>query len=354
MRLIGNLIEPLLDRPESRQHPNEARDVWEVAIWDPTPLSLRIFAFFSPAHVAVYFLSFPIASSPSFHNLVLSGYPVPTTNPYATIFTVLVTQILLSAQLIYVQGSFRQQGKDNALIQKEVMHEYDTKFVAPRLNIIKRDVGVQTHNAETGTQASVDCYTPSFTRQGFKTAPNPNYTELIMQNQLSPFKRMQIIPSPSIYNSPPPARGPVRQLQFGISNVRRTTSSGTPMRDGDGTNFGDTINKSRFAYGSLSRDGSFDEATTTTTSRSRDAGYASGSSSAHRSFNDPTEGPRAHRTDSNVGMHGLVNMSSHNSRGLSPSKMGSPLKKGSATRGSTYAGSLEATIRTPGKRDLAA
>lgn len=346
LRVISNLIEPLLDRPDARAHPSSARDVWEVAVWDPTPLSLRVFALFSPAHVIVYFLSFPIASSPSYHNPV-TGYPAPpSTNPYATIFTVLVTQLLLSTQLIYISNAFRQQGKDAAYIQKEVMHEYDTKFVAPRLNVLKRDVGMQTYNVETGTQASVDCYTPTFSRQGFKTAPNPNYVELTMQGQMSPFKRNPVTPSQSTYSTPVQAR-PLRQPVFGTGNARRAASSGTSTRDSGSGDFDETIRRDtgHSHRSGFSRDGSLDPSM----GKSRDTGYASGGSSMNRSFDDPNDGPRMHRANSNVGMHGLVNMSSQNSRSLSPSKMGSPLKRGSAVRESSYAGSLGG-LGTPGRR----
>lgn len=228
------------------------------------------------------------------------------------------------------------------------MHEYDTKFVAPRLNTLKRDVGMQTYDVETGTQASVDCYTPSFIRQGFKTAPNPNYSELTLQGQVSSFKRIPTTPSPSTYTTPLQTR-PLRQPVFGTGNVRRTASSGTSMRDnGSGGGFDDTFRRET-SYGhrsGMSRDGSLDDPSM---SRSRDTGYASGGSSMNRSFDDPNDGPRMHRVNSNVGMHGLVNMSSQNSRSLSPSKMGSPLKKGSSMRESSYAGSLGG-LGTPGRR----
>lgn len=226
------------------------------------------------------------------------------------------------------------------------MHEYDTKFVAPRLNTLKRDVGVQTYDAETGTRASVDCYTPSFIRQGFKTAPNPNYAELTLQGQVSSFKRIPATPPSNIYNNSPLQTKPLRQPVFGTGNIRRTASSGTSMRDGGGLD--DTIRRDT-GYGhrsGVSRDGSIEDSCM---NRSRDTGYASGGSSMNRSFDDPNDGPRMHRANSFVGMHGLVNMSSQNSRSLSPSKMGSPLKKGSAVRESSYAGSLGG-LGTPGRR----
>lgn len=230
------------------------------------------------------------------------------------------------------------------------MHEYDTKFVAPRLNTLKRDVGVQTYNVETGTRASVDCYIPSFIRQGFKTAPNSNYAELTLQGQASPFKCIPATPSLSTYNSPLQTRGPLRQPVFGTGNMRRTVSSGTSMRgSGDGGSGFDDTGRRDAGYGhryGLSHDGPLDDVGM---NRSRDTGYGSGSSSMNRSFDDPNEGPRVHRTNSNVGMHGLVNMSSQNSRSLSPSKMGSPVKRGSTVRESSYAGSLGG-LGTPGRK----
>ena len=50
-----------VDTAESRAHPDASKDVWELAVWDPTPLSLRMFCMFSPGHVLVYWLFLPTA-----------------------------------------------------------------------------------------------------------------------------------------------------------------------------------------------------------------------------------------------------------------------------------------------------
>jgi len=64
--------------------------------------------------------------------------------------------------------------KDRAVVQREVLREYDSKYVHPRLNILKRDVATQT--MDDHFEASVDVYTPQFNRQGFVTHPNPSYS----------------------------------------------------------------------------------------------------------------------------------------------------------------------------------
>ena len=233
-------------------------------------------------------------------------------NTVGTIFMMLATQFILSVQLIYTQMSFTQQAKDTTLIHKEVLHEYDQKFVHPRLNILKRDVAVQTANRESGEPASVNFFTPNPHGQGFRTAPNPNYADLTMRDKMSSMRHTPPISARSPF-SPVPLRGSMRQPQFGP--MRKSVSASTSMTEGGsfGTDIDDDYNN-----------GGDDVASTTT-------GRAEGR------FGLGT--PRMSRS-SNVGMHGLVNMSVENSRSISPSKMNSPLRKGYAARGSSYAGSL--------------
>jgi len=65
--------------------------------------------------------------------------------------------------------------KDRAVVQREVLREYDSKYVHPRLSTLKRDVATQT--MDDHFEASVEVYTPQFNRQGFTTHANPNYSE---------------------------------------------------------------------------------------------------------------------------------------------------------------------------------
>ncbi|KAG0637356.1 hypothetical protein HOY80DRAFT_278128 [Tuber brumale] len=313
LRLFGNIMESFMGTPESRSHPDETRDVWEVSVWDPTPLSLRLFAIFSPVHVLIYFLALPMTSNTTFSSSGFVRFPAPpATNTVGTILMMLATQFILSIQLIYTQMSFTQQAKDTTLIHKEVLHEYDQKFVHPRLNILKRDVAVQTANRESGEAASVNFFTPNLNRQGFRTAPNPNYADLTMRDKVG---SMRHTPSTSARSpfSPMPLKGSMRQPQF--SPVRRPAS--TSMNDSG--SFGTDVDED---YGG----GSANAAIASTTTGRTEGLYGSGT-------------PRMPRS-SNVGMQGLVNMSMENSRNISPSKLNSPLRKGYAARGSSYAGSL--------------
>ena len=171
LRYLSNIFGR--ENTEARSHSDATRDVWEVAVWDPIPISLRMFCFFSPGHVLVYWLFLPTAHSD----------PRPST----TIITTMVLAGLLSAQMLLLQSSFSQQSKDASIIHKEVMNEYDTKYVHPRTQPQMRNVGTQYCDLGTSTRGmphpedendSVDIYPPTFIiNRGFHTRPNPNYAK---------------------------------------------------------------------------------------------------------------------------------------------------------------------------------
>ncbi|KAH6996483.1 hypothetical protein BKA56DRAFT_726319 [Ilyonectria sp. MPI-CAGE-AT-0026] len=127
LRYLAKIIAP--DTPESRAHPDKASDVWELSVWDPLPVSLRLFCLFGPGHVLVYMLFLPLA-------------PLDP-RPSMTVFNTLVLQAIISGQLLFFCSRFTQQAKDTAIIQKEVLREYDSKFVRPHLHPVVRDVGTQ-------------------------------------------------------------------------------------------------------------------------------------------------------------------------------------------------------------------
>lgn len=155
---------------ESRAHPDQTRDVWEISVWDPFPICLRLFCYFSPGHVLIYWMFLPVS-------------PVDP-RPSTTILTSVFVALLLSVQLSAIMTNFSQQAKDSALIQKEVLHEYDTKYVHPRTQPLYRDVGTQ-YNMEARSSTARDekynyteTHTPVFViNRGFKTNPNPAYTK---------------------------------------------------------------------------------------------------------------------------------------------------------------------------------
>jgi hypothetical protein len=159
----------------ARAHPEAGRDVWEVAVWDPNPLCLQLFCLFSPLHVVFYYLNLPVAPMD----------PRPSVKVTSTIFIGAV----LSLQLWWLRGAFTQQTKDNAIISREVLHEYDSKFVHPALQKPCRDVGIQTISGKHGRDSSVGVkgtsdslasevvtYTPrTIINRVFRTNPNVNY-----------------------------------------------------------------------------------------------------------------------------------------------------------------------------------
>ncbi|KAL8796393.1 MAG: hypothetical protein Q9195_001300 [Heterodermia aff. obscurata] len=169
LRFLSSMLAA--DAAESRAHPDATKDVWELAVWDPTPLSLRMFCMFSPGHVLVYWLFLPTATVD----------PRPST----TVVTTIALAALLSAQLLVLQTSFSQQTKDTSIIHREVLNEYDTKFVHPRTQPLMRDVGTQHSGSSTSRSNSpayenpansVETYTPAVVvNRGFRTRPNPNY-----------------------------------------------------------------------------------------------------------------------------------------------------------------------------------
>ncbi|KAI9720238.1 MAG: hypothetical protein M1812_003056 [Candelaria pacifica] len=172
LRFLSKMIDST--SAEARSHPDPTRDVWELAVWDPTRLSLRLFCLFSPGHVLVYWLFLPTSSQD----------PRPST----TVVTAMILGAILSAQMMFLQSSFSQQTKDTAVIHKEVLHEYDTKYVHPRLNPQVRDVGTQYSDSSTTTNGwssdyenednTVETYTPTtIINRGFVANPNPNYNK---------------------------------------------------------------------------------------------------------------------------------------------------------------------------------
>ncbi|KAL9125392.1 MAG: hypothetical protein Q9217_005393 [Psora testacea] len=182
LRFLSNIIAG--GSAEARSYPDATRDVWEIAVWDPTPISLRMFCLLSPGHVLVYWLLLPAAIS--------------DLRPSTTVVTAIVLGGLLSAQLLLLCTSFSQQSKDSSLIHKEVMNEYDTKFVHPRTQPLMRDVGTQysSRKYSRGTLPQydrddnyVDTYNPTFViNKSFQTRPNPKYVDHV-DPEVSAYRR---------------------------------------------------------------------------------------------------------------------------------------------------------------------
>lgn len=195
VRLIQEVLRP--ETAEQRAHPDKTRDVWEVKVWDPYPATLRMFCLFSPGHVLIHMLFLPL--------------PTLDPRPSVTVFKCVLLQVILSAQLLLMHSRFSQQSKDTAIIQKEVMHEYDVKYVHPRLQPVVREVATQVSiNDGKVDQEEVTVGTPATVIQrSFQTHPNPNYTRYVKPDsgQLAP-TRGSMSPSPFTPSAKPRASVP--------------------------------------------------------------------------------------------------------------------------------------------------
>ncbi|KAL8963584.1 MAG: hypothetical protein Q9193_000177 [Seirophora villosa] len=268
LRFLSSMLAT--DNAEGRSHPDAARDVWELAVWDPTPLSLRLFCLFSPGHVVLYWLFLPTATTD----------PRPST----TVVTTIVLSALLSTQLMVLQWSFSQQSKDSTVVHKEVLNEYDAKFVHPRTRPLVRDVGTQysSHATSTGRDAAnrVETHTPSIViNRGFHTRPNPNYvkhvdpdasratpsrgyangwpsstatdaTPMYPQDMSSPFKPTTAIRQPLFKQS----NGAPRAGDGG--NLGVYSHANSPLRKPASTEFGDGRFRHRSSDSPVKREGS--------------------------------------------------------------------------------------------------
>ncbi|KAL9081262.1 MAG: hypothetical protein Q9159_007367 [Coniocarpon cinnabarinum] len=161
LRYLSDLLTS--SNAESRAHPDAARDVWELRVWDPTSICLKLFCFFSPGHVFVYWLFLPLDTLDP--------------RPSVTVAKTIALNVLLTVQLTLLQAFFSQQAKDSTLIQKEVQNEYDTKYVHPMTHVPVRDVGTQMTSTGTprGTHEVLVSTPRTNVNRGFNPRPNPTY-----------------------------------------------------------------------------------------------------------------------------------------------------------------------------------
>jgi hypothetical protein len=183
LRLLQRIISST--SADSRAHPDAARHVWEIAVWDPNPLCLQLFCLFSPLHVVLYHFNLPVAELDP--------------QPSVKVVTTIAIAAILSLQLHYLRTSFSQQTKDSAIIHRQVLQEYDSKFVHPAMQRPCRDVAIQTiskkrtRDSSVGVRGSSDdlasevvTYTPTTViNRGFRTNPNQVYSSQYDPDQLS-------------------------------------------------------------------------------------------------------------------------------------------------------------------------
>ncbi|KAF2763029.1 hypothetical protein EJ05DRAFT_495871 [Pseudovirgaria hyperparasitica] len=225
IRYLTSLIST--ETAESRAHPDATRDVWELSVWDPTPICLTLFCLFSPGHLFVYWLFIPVAPLD----------PSPSVTYVKTISLI----ALLSFQLFYLQKNFQQQSKDNAVVHRGVLQEYDNKFVHPALNKPVRDVGIQTptpqrRDSSVMATTEVDAYTPTTViNRGFRTNPNPAYASAYDPDHLTSHSQPQLRPSrsttPAMHTPHIPASATTTSTQADFSSPIRPHKTTTVVRN---------------------------------------------------------------------------------------------------------------------------
>jgi hypothetical protein len=230
LRFLQNILSS--ESAASRAHPDPARDVWEIAVWDPNPLCLQLFSLFSPLHVILYSFNLPVA-------------PLDP-QPSVKVVTTIAIAAFLSLQLYFLRSSFSQQIKDSAIIHREVLHEYDTKFVHPSMQRPSRDVGIQTivakkkyRDSASGSDlaSEVVTYTPTTVlKRGFHTNPNQAYASQYDPDNLSnaPSQRaiMSNTQTPSLRPMPTPhyTTGSTATTGADFSSPIRPSNTPNPFR----------------------------------------------------------------------------------------------------------------------------
>jgi hypothetical protein len=246
MRFFSDLIAPAATQSET---PDDAvEDVWEIPVWDPSPVCLRTSILFSPGHVIVVWLFLPYTQSDP--------------RPSVTVFSTLALCFLLSLQGSALQYKFSQQNKDSSSIYKEVSKEYNSKYVQP--NAQKRpvrDVGVQfphpspVWDGQKGgweAVAEVVSGSPYNSTRGFQTKPNSAYASHYDPNHFGSISsqpsRSRPVTTPSMrsYNMPPPSSGqpmsdyssPIRHVPAARPYPPTSKSQYTSTGTGDGGSLG--------------------------------------------------------------------------------------------------------------------
>lgn len=99
--------------------------VQQLQMWVPGELEMTLFTVYSPVHVFLW---------------------MATGSENWMIMTLVMG--LVGAQLNALVISYNLLVRDKEIIASEVMHEYNEGFVYPRMNPIKRDVAIMTHQSE--------------------------------------------------------------------------------------------------------------------------------------------------------------------------------------------------------------
>ncbi|KAI0748342.1 hypothetical protein C8Q80DRAFT_1171386 [Daedaleopsis nitida] len=121
VRFLLNLSPPKARAPQ----PWEDERVQQLEVWTPGELEMALFSLYSPVHALLW-----IATSSA--NWMLMFF----------------IMFIVGIQIRALARSYEALLKDRSIIAAEVMHEYDEKFVNPRVNPVRKDAAVMTHESE--------------------------------------------------------------------------------------------------------------------------------------------------------------------------------------------------------------
>lgn len=140
VRFLLNLSPPK-DRQKVLNGSTDSERIQQLEVWSPSPLESNIFAIYSPVHALLW--------------------TAWTSANWMLLFCIMVA---VSVQLNMTTRAYEALLKDKAIIAAEVLHEYDEKvrplpdnvehltdslqFVYPRVNPIRKDAAVMTHESE--------------------------------------------------------------------------------------------------------------------------------------------------------------------------------------------------------------
>ncbi|KAI6150759.1 hypothetical protein BKA82DRAFT_122247 [Pisolithus tinctorius] len=102
-----------------------AEQIQQLEVWTPGELERTLFAVYSPAHALLWICT-------DGTNWVL----------------MCALMAMVGVEIGALVQAYEALVKDRAILAAEVMHEYNEGFVHPRINPVRRDVAVMTHQAE--------------------------------------------------------------------------------------------------------------------------------------------------------------------------------------------------------------
>ncbi|PCH37950.1 hypothetical protein WOLCODRAFT_135950 [Wolfiporia cocos MD-104 SS10] len=124
VRFLLNLSPPTSRR--ATLHGGSGNEkIQQLEVWTPGELEGRLFSIYSPVHALLWTA---VTSASWMHMCCIMA--------------------VVGVQLRALTRAYEALLKDRAIIAAEVLHEYNAKFVNPRVNPIRKDVAVMTHQAE--------------------------------------------------------------------------------------------------------------------------------------------------------------------------------------------------------------